>query len=210
MSSFQGYYVASKLRFLPQAQSKGYHLGGGYYLAVRCLPLNITNIYFILSEFTRCNGRRRGSIDRVYHGSPLLGHRQACMAVGVACLESMNWVRVTGSEHFSHIGGCSPDRVIWLATLFHSVIRGEIIMDTIGGSTSKVSVRRTCTCRTGGNRRTNLSLQPLELSYSSKRKPHLAYHRQLYYWYSTFLTNWPASYSSEVKSAMLRNSSWVQ
>jgi uncharacterized OB-fold protein len=31
-----------------------------------------------------------------------------------ACLESMNWVRVTGAGHvyLSHIGGCAPDRVI--------------------------------------------------------------------------------------------------
>jgi hypothetical protein len=36
------------------------------------------------------NGRGRGTIDLVYHGSPLLGQRQAVhglKAVGVACLE---------------------------------------------------------------------------------------------------------------------------
>jgi hypothetical protein len=34
--------------------------------------------------------------------------------VGVACLELMNWVRVTGAGqvYWSHIGGCAPDRVI--------------------------------------------------------------------------------------------------
>jgi hypothetical protein len=35
-------------------------------------------------------------------------------AIGVACLESMNWVRVTGAGQvdLSHIGGCAPDHVI--------------------------------------------------------------------------------------------------
>jgi hypothetical protein len=34
--------------------------------------------------------------------------------------ESTNWVRVgNGQLYLSHIGGCTPDRVIWLATLFY-------------------------------------------------------------------------------------------
>jgi hypothetical protein len=81
-------------------------------------------------------------------GTPASVH--GSKAVGVACLESMNWVRVTGAGQFylSHIGGCAPDRVIWLTTLFHSVIWGEIIMNAIGGSNSKVCVR----CRISGIR----------------------------------------------------------
>jgi hypothetical protein len=116
---------------------------------MRCLPLNITNIYFILREWVHQlqrpgTGRyRSGESRKSIVGTPASVH--GSKAVGVACLESMNWVRVTGAGQFylSHIGGCAPDRVIWLATLFHSIIRGEIIMYTIGGS-----VRR----GTGGNR----------------------------------------------------------
>jgi hypothetical protein len=53
---------------LPQAQSKD-----GCYLAMHCLPLR----YYLGSEFISYNGRERGGIDRVYHRSPLLGHRLA-------------------------------------------------------------------------------------------------------------------------------------
>jgi hypothetical protein len=55
-----------------------------------------------------------------------------------------------GEFYPSHICGCTPDRVIGLATLCHRGIRGEIIMDKMGGSTSKVSVQRSRP--TGGNR----------------------------------------------------------
>jgi hypothetical protein len=42
-----------------------------------CLPLNITNRYFILREWVhQYNDRGCGAIDLVY---PLLGRRQACM-----------------------------------------------------------------------------------------------------------------------------------
>jgi hypothetical protein len=37
--------------------------------------------------------------------------------------------------YFSHTRGCTPDRMI--GHLFHRGIRGEIIMDTIGGSVAK-------------------------------------------------------------------------
>jgi hypothetical protein len=51
-------------------------------------------------------------------------------AAGVACLESMNWLRVTGARqvYLSHIGGCAPDRVIWLATLLQRGVRDGIIV----------------------------------------------------------------------------------
>jgi hypothetical protein len=70
-----GYYVASKLRFFTPGPSHRISSRDGCYLAMGCLPLNITNINFILREWVhQYNGH-----GRVYHGSPLLGHRQACM-----------------------------------------------------------------------------------------------------------------------------------
>jgi hypothetical protein len=75
-----GYYVASKPRFFTPGPIHRISSRDGCYLAMGCLPLNITNIYFILREGVhQYNGRGRGAIDLVYHGSPLLGHRQACM-----------------------------------------------------------------------------------------------------------------------------------
>jgi hypothetical protein len=82
IQAYLGYYVASKLHFFTPGPIQGISCRGGYYLAVRCLPLNITNIYFILREWVhQYNGRGWGAIDLVYHGSPLLGlgQRQACM-----------------------------------------------------------------------------------------------------------------------------------
>jgi hypothetical protein len=82
----------------------------------------------------RCrSGVSRKSIVRTpasVHGSK---------AVGVACLESMNWVRVTGAGQVnsSHIGGCAPDRVIWLATLLRRGVRDGIIMDAYRTSTAE-------------------------------------------------------------------------
>jgi hypothetical protein len=65
---------------LPLAQSIAMSSRDGCYLAMGCLPLNITNRYFILRQWVhQYNGHGRGAIDLVYHGSPLLGHRQACM-----------------------------------------------------------------------------------------------------------------------------------
>jgi hypothetical protein len=60
-------------------------------------------------------------------------------AVGVACLESMNWVRVTGAGpvYLSHIGSYAPDRVIWLATLLRSGVRHGIIVDAYRAKTAE-------------------------------------------------------------------------
>jgi hypothetical protein len=58
-------------------------------------------------------GRYRSGVSRKsIVGTPASIH--GSKAVGVACLESMNWVRVTGAGqvYLSHIGGCAPDRVI--------------------------------------------------------------------------------------------------
>jgi hypothetical protein len=44
-----GYYVASKLRFFTPGPIHRISSRDGCYLAMGCLPLNITNIYFILS-----------------------------------------------------------------------------------------------------------------------------------------------------------------
>jgi hypothetical protein len=97
----------------------------------------ITNIYILFwgSELISYNnGRGRCGIDcirRCIVGTPAVGQRSK--AVGVACLElcmSVRWLwRCT--VFLSHIGGCTPDRVIWLATMVHSDFGGDIIMDTI-------------------------------------------------------------------------------
>jgi hypothetical protein len=126
-------------------QSKGYHLGAAD-LAMHCLPLKITNRYFIWRAWVhQYRGRYR---DLVYRGGPLV-HRRSVHgrpAVGVACLESMNWVRVTGARHFylRH----APDRVIWLATLFHCRPRRDHNPSPGVGLLNEVNVRQ----RTGGNR----------------------------------------------------------
>jgi hypothetical protein len=94
-----GYYVASKLPFFAPGQIQGISCRGGYYLAVRCLPLNITNRYFILREWVhQYNGRgvsasvqrpRAGAIDLVrvsrksIVGTAASVHRSK--AVGVVC-----------------------------------------------------------------------------------------------------------------------------
>jgi hypothetical protein len=46
----QGYYVASKLRFFTTDPIHRISSRDGCYLAMGCLPLNITNRYFILRE----------------------------------------------------------------------------------------------------------------------------------------------------------------
>jgi hypothetical protein len=80
IQAYLGYYVASKLRFFTPGPIQGISCRGSYYLAERCLLLNITNRYFILREWVhQYNGRGRGAIDLVYRGSPLLVQRQACM-----------------------------------------------------------------------------------------------------------------------------------
>jgi hypothetical protein len=74
----------------------------GCYLAMGCRPLNITNIYFILREWVHHSpvqrpwaGRYGSGVSRKsIVGTPASMH--GSRAVGVACLESMNWVRVTG------------------------------------------------------------------------------------------------------------------
>jgi hypothetical protein len=50
IQAYLGYYVASILRFFTPGPIQGISCRGGYYLAVRCLLLNITNGYFNLRE----------------------------------------------------------------------------------------------------------------------------------------------------------------
>jgi hypothetical protein len=76
IQAYLGNYVALKLRFFTPGPIHRISSRDGCYLAMGCLPLNITNSYFILREWVhRYNGHGRGAIDLVYHGSPLLGHR---------------------------------------------------------------------------------------------------------------------------------------
>jgi hypothetical protein len=144
IQAYLGYYVASKLRFSTPGPIHRISSWDGCCLAMGCLPLNITNIYFILREWVhQYNGRGRGAIDLVYHGSPFFGTPASVhgsKAVGVACLESMNWVRVTGAGqvYLSHIGGCAHDRVIWLATLLWRGVRDGITVDAYRASNSWV------------------------------------------------------------------------
>jgi hypothetical protein len=80
IQAYLGYYVASKLRFFTPGPIHRISSRDGCYLAMGCLPLNITHRYFILREWVhQYNGHGRALIGLVYHGSPLLGHRQACM-----------------------------------------------------------------------------------------------------------------------------------
>jgi hypothetical protein len=67
IQAYLGYYVALKLRFFTPGPI-GHHLGtavssrDGCYLAMGCLPLNITNSYFILREWVhQYNGHGRGA-----------------------------------------------------------------------------------------------------------------------------------------------------
>jgi hypothetical protein len=147
--AYLGYYVASKLRFFTPGTIQGISCRGGYYLAVRCLPLNITRRYFILREWVhQYNGRGRGAIDLVYHGSPLLGQRQAYMdqrqyrrglfRIGV----SIRWVG-DGQFYLSPILELArlshADRVIWFATLsIKRGVRHGIIVDAYRASNSRV------------------------------------------------------------------------
>jgi hypothetical protein len=84
-------------------------------------------------------GRYRSGVSRMsIVGTPASVH--GSKMVGVACLESMNWVRMTGDRHvyLSHFGGCTPDHVIWLATLLQRGVRDGIIVDAYRASHSRV------------------------------------------------------------------------
>jgi hypothetical protein len=86
-------YVASKLRFYapgPMANPRDIILERLLStLTMRCLPLNITNRYFIFEGVSSSVQRPgAGSIDRVYRGSPLLGHPAGVHELGV----SVSWV----------------------------------------------------------------------------------------------------------------------
>jgi hypothetical protein len=134
-------YVASKLRFFTPGPIHRISSRDGCYLAMGCLPLNIYIFYFegVSSSVQRPRAWRYGSgvSRKCIVGTPASVHGSE--AVGVACVESMNWVRVTGAGqvHLSHIGGCAPDCVIWLATLLRSGVRDGIIMDACRASTAE-------------------------------------------------------------------------
>jgi hypothetical protein len=134
IQAYLGYYVASKLRC---------------YLAMRCLPLYITNIYFILREWVHHQLQRPGAGGKARRSgcrdTPTGG--QGSKVVGVACLESMNWVRVPRwlwrwTVLLSHSGSCTllTACVIWLATLFHR------------GLWREMSPIHPAACYTGGTR----------------------------------------------------------
>jgi hypothetical protein len=79
-------------------------------------------------------GQYRSRVSR----NPIVGTPvgwQGSKAVGVACLELGVSVSDFGDGQFylSRIGGCTPDRVIWLATLFHRGVRGEIMIGISAG-----------------------------------------------------------------------------
>jgi hypothetical protein len=63
-----------------------------------------------LVQWPRAWRYRSGVSRKSIVGTPVNGSK----AVGMACLESMNLVLVTGAGqvYLSHIGGCGPDRVI--------------------------------------------------------------------------------------------------
>jgi hypothetical protein len=128
------YYVALKLRFFTPGPIHRISSLDGCYLAMGCLPLNITNSYlFWGSEFistTTRAWRYRSGVSR----KSIVGTLES-----VHGSESMNWVRVTGAGqvYLSHIGGCAPDRVIWLATLLRSGVCHGILVDACRASTAE-------------------------------------------------------------------------
>jgi hypothetical protein len=81
---------------LPIGPIRGISYREDCYLAMRCLPLYITNRYFILREWVHQLQRPgRGGIDRGNRRSALSGHRLAVrIKVGGCGLELANWVRV--------------------------------------------------------------------------------------------------------------------
>jgi hypothetical protein len=126
---------------LPQVPSKGYHIGA----ACVASPLYITNKYMLFGRSESREwvhqlqwpeaGRHRSRVSRkCIVGTPARG--QGSNAEGVASLELVRvprwhwWWTVL----LRHIDGCTPDRVIRLATLFHRGLWGEILMDATGGS----------------------------------------------------------------------------
>jgi hypothetical protein len=88
----------------------------GCNLAMHCLPLNITNRYFILRvgvhQLQRPGaGQYRSRVSwKSIIVTPAGG--QGSKVVGVACLELGVSVIGDGQFYLSHIGGCAPDHVI--------------------------------------------------------------------------------------------------
>jgi hypothetical protein len=107
IQAYLGYYVALKLHFFTPGPIHGTSSRDGYYLAMRCLPLNITNRYFILRE--RVHQLQRPESRQYRRGSPLLRHLQAWWIKGGrrGCLEL----------------GVSVSGVSWLTVLFGSYWR---------------------------------------------------------------------------------------
>jgi hypothetical protein len=86
----------------------------------------------------RAERYRSGVSRKSIVGTPASVH--GSKAVGVACLESMNWERVKGAGqvYLSHIGGCAHDHVIWSATLLRRRVRHGIIVDAYRTSNNRV------------------------------------------------------------------------
>jgi hypothetical protein len=106
---------------LPQAQSKGYHLRVAVILpCVASRKIALIDDLFWGSEFISITaGASRKSIV----GTPASVHGSKVYRRGLFRIDELG-----ASDR------CRTVRVIWLATLFHSVIRGEIIMDTISAT----------------------------------------------------------------------------
>jgi hypothetical protein len=116
----------------------------GCYLAMRCSPLYWLIVIYFEGVSLSVTTAGRGGVDHeiaavVVVGTPAGGH----------CLGDFG----DGQFYLSHIGGCSPDRVIWLATLpvlFRGLRRDGT--DCTGGSRSRACYRTTggesaCSCQ---------------------------------------------------------------
>jgi hypothetical protein len=91
-------YVASKLRSFTPGPIQGISYRELLRIDMRCFLLYNTNIYFNLREWVhQLQPPGRGGIDRGnrWNGCWDTASGQGSKAVGVACLESTNWVRVT-------------------------------------------------------------------------------------------------------------------
>jgi hypothetical protein len=130
------YYVASKVRSSTPGPSHGISSRDGCYLVMRYLPLLYYSFFIDILFWGRDPLQRPGRGWAAYIactrksvvGTPA-GAGQGSNVVDMVCLESTNWVRVSRWLWFYliHVGGCTLDRVIWLAALFHRGLWREIL-----------------------------------------------------------------------------------
>jgi hypothetical protein len=141
---YLGYYdVTSKLRcFIPGPIQGISYISGGLLPNHALSPAIYICRYFISSSQLQRPGagRHRSRVSALAPNSSILTSR----AYRLWSLPARRCRTLAlDSSIFSHHGGCTPDRVIWLATLFHRGLRGEIIRIGSAVVQSKVSVRRT-------------------------------------------------------------------